>query len=114
MRVTAGLYKTRKIASTSNEKLRPTSSKVREALFDILINRYDWNSWANKAHLLEAFAGVGSISLEAFSRNLKEATLIEKNNKIFSELKKNLSKNIQKNRVTFYRKNFFQQKISTK
>jgi len=107
MKVTAGLYKTRKITTISSKKLRPTSSKIREAIFNILINRYDWNSWAHKAHLLDAFAGVGTISIEAFSRNLKEATLIEENNKIFSELKKNLSKNIPKHRVTFYRKNFF-------
>ena len=83
MKVTAGLYKDKKINTFSNLDIRPTSNKVRQALFNILINRYCWNEWCHKAHLLDAFSGSGIISIEAISRKLNSATLIEKNKSVF-------------------------------
>ena len=90
MKITTGKYKFKQIKSIKNNKLRPTTNKIRNAVFDILINRYELLKWAKNAHLLDAFSGTGVISLEGFSRNIAKATLIELDNPIFENLKENM------------------------
>ena len=107
MKITAGLYKDKKINTFSNLNIRPTSSKVREALFNILINKYSWNKWCHKANLLDAFSGSGIISIEALSRKLNSATLIEENNSVFKVLENNLINFKLVKKVELINKNFF-------
>ena len=56
---------------------------------------------------MDAFAGTGIISLEAFSRNLKEATLFEKEKKVFFTLKSNILQLNLENKVKLINNNFF-------
>lgn len=114
MRITNGIYKFKKVISNNNIKLRPTSNKVREAVFNILISRYGWNSWCKKANLLDAFSGTGIIALEGFSRNLKKATMIESNYKIFNNLEENINKLELNKRVVLIKANFFEVKLIKK
>ena len=114
MKITSGLYKYKKIDTFSNLNLRPTSNKVRQALFNILINRYDWNKWCNKANLLDAFSGSGMISIEALSRHLNSATLIEENINIFKVLEDNLTKFKLIKKVKLINKNFFDVELKKK
>lgn len=107
MRVTAGLYKFKKINSINNKIVRPTSSKVRQALFNMLLNRYRWEDWSKNAHLLDAFSGSGIISIEAFSRNLSQATIIEKDEKVFKLLENNFSKLKLIKKVKLIKDSFF-------
>ncbi|MCL6584234.1 MAG: 16S rRNA (guanine(966)-N(2))-methyltransferase RsmD [bacterium] len=72
MRVIAGSAKGRKLKSSLKYALRPTSDRVREALFDILGLR------VQKVHFLDLFAGTGSVGIEALSRGAKQATFVEK------------------------------------
>ena len=77
MKITAGLYKDKKINTFSNLNIRPTSSKARQALFNILINRYSWNKWCHKANLLDAFSGrVASVSVAMAITASSEASQI--------------------------------------
>lgn len=81
MRIVSGLLGGRKIDVPPN--IRPTLEKVREAIFSMIDVK-------NKT-FLDLFAGSGSIGIEAYSRGAKEVWFIEKNEKIFSVLKKNVS-----------------------
>ncbi len=77
MRISAGQLKGRKIelrkVSGRDERgrLRPTSSKVREALFDILRNDIRGSSF------LDLYAGTGAVGFEALSRGASSACFVE-------------------------------------
>lgn len=80
MRISGGQLKGRKIASQKvfskkgNESdLRPTSSKVREALFDILKYKIGGSSF------LDLYAGTGTVGFEALSRGAERACFVEGN-----------------------------------
>ena len=62
MRITAGSLRGRRLASPIQSDVRPTPSKVREALFNILGDITGWR-------VLDLFAGSGLMALEAISRN---------------------------------------------
>ena len=80
---------------------------MRNAIFNILINRYKWEEWAKDTHLLDAFTGSGVISIEAFSRKLKQATLIESNTTFFNNVKKNIEKLNLIEKVNLINSDFF-------
>ena len=88
MKITTGIYKFKKIHTLKNHKLRPTSNKIRNAVFNILVNKYIMNCWSSKAHLLDAFSGSGIVAIEGLSRNINKATLIESDSTIFENLQK--------------------------
>ena len=72
MRVVAGELKGRKLASPARGKgVRPTSDRVREALFSIL------GDLVVDADVLDLFAGTGALSIEALSRGARGATLVD-------------------------------------
>lgn len=78
MRISGGQLKGRKIASQkvfskkkNGDELRPTSSKVREALFDILKSKMDG------ATFLDLFAGTGTVGFEALSRGASSTCFVE-------------------------------------
>ena len=58
MRIISGIHKGRKIIAPKNLPARPTTDRAKEALFNILENRYQLN---NKK-LLDLFSGTGNIS----------------------------------------------------
>ncbi len=79
MRIVAGRLRGRRIVPPSGTAVRPTASRVREALFDILGHA----AWAGAARLqgaqvLDAFAGSGALGFEALSRGAKAATFLER------------------------------------
>ncbi|SEM69985.1 16S rRNA (guanine966-N2)-methyltransferase [Pseudorhodobacter antarcticus] len=72
--------------------LRPTSDRVREAMFNLLINgRLDGgpNPVAG-ARVLDLFAGTGALALEAMSRGAAAATLVEDGKVALALIKRNL------------------------
>jgi 16S rRNA (guanine966-N2)-methyltransferase len=84
MRIIAGSLKGRAIHAPRGLTVRPTSDKVREALFDILQNQIVG------ASLLDLFAGVGAVGIEALSRGAGRATFVEKNRRHYQFLERNL------------------------
>jgi 16S rRNA (guanine(966)-N(2))-methyltransferase RsmD len=85
MNITAGKYKGRKIVAPDESITRPTLSKVRMALFNILQSIIDFED----ATFLDMFAGSGIMGLEALSRGFKHVTAIEQNPKVFKILENN-------------------------
>ncbi|MFH0821489.1 MAG: 16S rRNA (guanine(966)-N(2))-methyltransferase RsmD [Pseudomonadota bacterium] len=72
MRITAGLYKGRKLTSPKNTDVRPTGERVREAVFSTL------GAAVKDSHVLDLFAGTGAFGLEALSRGALSVVLVEK------------------------------------
>lgn len=66
--------------------LRPTSSKVRQALFNIL---YDVSGLS----FLDLFAGTGEVGLTAFKKGAKDITFVELDKRRCFDLKKKAPKN---------------------
>ena len=63
----------KKLHSSNNTYTRPTTMRVREALFNILNNRVENSNW------LDLFSGTGTISCEAFNHGARKIIAIEKN-----------------------------------
>jgi 16S rRNA (guanine966-N2)-methyltransferase len=71
MRVIAGRWGGRRLQAPPGEATRPTSDRVREALFSVLGDRVDG------ARVLDLFAGSGALGIEALSRGAAEATFVD-------------------------------------
>lgn len=84
MRVISGKFKGRILKVPRGLRIRPTSQKVKEALFDIL------GKQINNASFLELFAGSGSIGIEAKSRGAGSIFLVESKRSCIEAIRKNL------------------------
>ncbi len=84
MRIIAGIYKNRKLFTTSSKGLRPTSSSVRKSIFQIL-------EPFNKLRILDLYAGIGSLGIESLSRGAEHVTFVEKSTKAMNFLFKNIN-----------------------
>jgi len=76
LRITAGTAKGRRlkaVAVSERSPLRPTASKVREAVFNIIGPRIEG------ANLLDLYAGTGAVGFEALSRGAGSAVFVEIN-----------------------------------
>lgn len=62
MRIIAGEYKGRRLETPPDHSIRPTTDKVKEALFSILAEQI----WGSK--VLDLFSGTGNLGIEALSR----------------------------------------------
>jgi 16S rRNA (guanine966-N2)-methyltransferase len=80
IRIIGGLYRGKKIPVPAQEDLRPTPNRVRETLFNWLMHDI------REARCLDAFAGSGSLGLEAFSRGASHVTFIEQSAQAYQQL----------------------------
>ncbi len=110
MRVISGKYKGRKILVESKSDYRPTLTRIREDIFNLLLHNNDLNIDFNKVILCDLFAGTGSIGIEALSRGVKKV--------IFNDIEKNHTNKIEKflkeiNEINYEITNFdpYEQKI---
>ena len=81
--VIAGKYKGRKLFDVKNLHVRPTQAKVRKSIFQIL-EPFDG------LEVLDLYAGVGTLGIEAMSRGASRVVFVEKNRRVFKVLKKNI------------------------
>jgi 16S rRNA (guanine(966)-N(2))-methyltransferase RsmD len=73
MRIISGKYKGRRITAPKNLPARPTTDISKEALFNILNNKFYFNSLS----VLDLFAGIGSISFEFASRGAEDIICVD-------------------------------------
>ncbi|HEV8052498.1 MAG TPA: 16S rRNA (guanine(966)-N(2))-methyltransferase RsmD [Parachlamydiaceae bacterium] len=85
MQIFSGLYKNRKILTPEGEETRPTSGRLREALFNICQGEIEGASF------LDLFAGSGAMGLEALSRGAKTATFVDNNRDSIRCIRSNLA-----------------------
>ena len=74
------------MVSPNGLSTRPTTDKVREAIFNVLITEVP------DSRVLDVFAGTGALALEALSRGAAEAFLIEKSSRAIKAIAENIKK----------------------
>ncbi|HJP15897.1 MAG TPA: 16S rRNA (guanine(966)-N(2))-methyltransferase RsmD [Acidimicrobiales bacterium] len=88
MRVVAGKVKGRNLDSPKDRGVRPTSDRVREAIFNAL---YSIDAIEN-ARVLDLFAGSGALGIEALSRGSAHAVFVEKSSVNAQLIERNIEK----------------------
>jgi 16S rRNA (guanine966-N2)-methyltransferase len=83
MRVIAGSHRGRTLHAPRGRETRPTSDRVREALFSIL-------GEIDGATVLDLFAGSGALAIEALSRGASNATLVDCSPGAIEAIRRNL------------------------
>ena len=86
MRVVAGSAGGRRLRAPEGRQLRPTSERVREAVFNAL-GSLDLVAGAT---VLDLFAGTGALAIEALSRGASSATLVEADSRAVAAIRANL------------------------
>jgi 16S rRNA (guanine966-N2)-methyltransferase len=83
MRVIAGEYRGRRLVTPAGFDVRPTSDRVREALFSILGD-------IEGLRVLDLFAGSGALGIEALSRGATDAVFVENDHRAADAIQANL------------------------
>lgn len=86
MRVVAGELRGRKIEGPLTEATRPTTDKVREAIFNALSSL----DVVDGARVIDLYAGSGALGIEALSRGAAHCVFVENNRDALAVLRKNL------------------------
>jgi 16S rRNA (guanine966-N2)-methyltransferase len=97
MKIVAGKYGGRRLVVPKNEDIRPTSDKVRGAIFNMLTSR----GAVDGAHVLDAFCGTGALGLEALSRGAKYCEFIDKSRVSLALARENAEILGESGRVTY-------------
>jgi 16S rRNA (guanine966-N2)-methyltransferase len=85
LHVIAGEFRSRILKTPADDSItRPMGSRTREGLFNIL------RGWFDGARVLDLFAGVGTLGLEAVSRGAAKVFMVEKDRRIFALLRENI------------------------
>jgi 16S rRNA (guanine(966)-N(2))-methyltransferase RsmD len=85
MRIIAGKYGRRIIKSVPSKKVRPTSDRLRETLFNIIAPRISL-----KTRFLDLCSGTGAVGIEALSRGASFATFVDKSRRACILIEENL------------------------
>jgi 16S rRNA (guanine966-N2)-methyltransferase len=88
MRIEAGSHKGTKLIVPEGDDVRPTSDRARQAIFNMLIHRFDA---VEGARVLDAFAGSGALGLEALSRGAESLVAMELARPALDALKRNIT-----------------------
>jgi len=86
LRIIAGELKGRLINVPKSNLIRPTTSRVKETLFNLLTNEINFNN----IKVLDLYAGSGSLGIESLSRGAAEVHFVENNFKIYKNLLENI------------------------
>ena len=84
LRVVAGVQKGRRLKQPVGPGLRPTSARVKEALFSIIADRLP------NAQVLDLYAGTGALGLEALSRGAQGVVFVENQESSIKVLHENI------------------------
>ena len=94
MRVVAGEYGGRRLKAVPGMKTRPTTDKVKEAMFNII------GPYLEGGQVLDLFAGSGGLSIEAVSRGADHATLVDRQYQAIKTIHENLSVTKEEDKFT--------------
>ncbi len=72
MRIISGTYKGRPLITPHNREIRPTTDRTKQMIFDGLAVPFHY------PHVLDLFAGTGSLGLEALSRGSEKAYFVDR------------------------------------
>lgn len=86
MRVIAGTAGGRKLEPPDGLDIRPTTDRVREAVFNALFSRLDLDD----CRVVDLFAGTGAYGIEALSRGAQHATFVERDRRAVELIRRNV------------------------
>jgi len=86
MRIIAGEMRGRQLKTVEGMQTRPTSDKVKGAIFNVLGDK------VLDARVLDLFAGTGSLAIEALSRGSHDAVLVEKSREAQDVIRENIER----------------------
>jgi 16S rRNA (guanine966-N2)-methyltransferase len=95
LKIIGGKHRGRTLATPEGLATRPTASRARESLFNILAHanwRTDGTSPLIDARVLDAFAGSGALGIEALSRGAAHATFLDNDATAITLIGENLRK----------------------
>lgn len=81
MRIISGIFKSRVLSTPSSYKVRPTSDRAKETLFNILNNRIDFHG----IKCLDLFCGTGNLGLECISRGALVCYFVDEDTELVSK-----------------------------
>jgi 16S rRNA (guanine(966)-N(2))-methyltransferase RsmD len=84
MRVVSGICKGRPLKAVPGNTTRPTTDKVKEAIFNMIGPYFDGGS------ALDLFAGSGGLGIEGLSRGLEKAVFIDRDSKAIQTIRENI------------------------
>jgi 16S rRNA (guanine(966)-N(2))-methyltransferase RsmD len=85
VKIIAGEFRSRQLRTIADdESTRPYLSRVKESVFSM------FHQWFEGARVLDLFAGVGTVGLEAISRGASQVLMVERNQRIYRVLKQNI------------------------
>lgn len=87
MRVIGGEYRGRRLSAPVADHVRPTSDRVREAIFDILFSL----GGVEGLQVADLFAGTGALGIEALSRGAASVTFVDRDPASVAAVRANLS-----------------------
>ncbi|MEM8627250.1 MAG: RsmD family RNA methyltransferase, partial [Pseudomonadota bacterium] len=88
MRIVAGRFKGTALTPPSSDLIRPTSDKVREAMFNILMHGAPAVTFED-AKVLDLFAGTGALGFEALSRGAARCVFVDNSGQARAILRQN-------------------------
>jgi 16S rRNA (guanine966-N2)-methyltransferase len=87
MRVIGGEYRGRRLAAPVGDHVRPTSDRVREAIFSMLFSL----GGVDGLQVVDLFAGTGALGIEALSRGAASVTFVERDLRSVEAIRANLA-----------------------
>lgn len=84
MRIVSGIYKSRSLKTLEGNNTRPTSDKIRAAIFDSIAFESNYKT------MLDLFSGSGAMGLEAISRGFSFVTLNDKSRDALKIIRENV------------------------
>lgn len=91
LQITGGAHKGAKLAAPKGHMVRPSSARLREAVFDILKHGVDGFALED-ARVIDLFAGTGALGLEALSRGAGYCLFVEQAMPARAALRQNIEK----------------------
>ncbi|AIM25133.1 16S rRNA (guanine(966)-N(2))-methyltransferase RsmD [Melissococcus plutonius] len=85
MRIISGIYKGRRLKTLKNNLTRPTTDKVKGAIFNVIGPYFDGGV------VLDLFSGSGNLAIEAISRGMEKAVCVDKNYEAIKIIKENVA-----------------------
>jgi len=99
IRIISGDFRRLRLRVPKGELTRPTSNRVREAMFNVIASRMDLDG----AHVLDLFSGTGALGLEAISRGAKAVTFVDSHPLVLACARENAESLDVSDRCTFLR-----------
>ena len=93
MKIVSGAYGGRPLKTLEGKTTRPTSDKVRGAMFNMIGPYFDGG------RVLDLYAGSGGLSIEAVSRGMEQAVLVEKDRRAQAIIASNIQMTKESHKV---------------